>query len=156
MDRMVIAFRVDGSKKIGTGHYMRCLVIAKSLRDRGLECIFVSKNHEDLLGNIITNEGFKLITLETDKTLTDEYTYQNWAAGGSFLDGKKCGNLSAEIWFIDHYGLDKEWTKGLKTKNKNARIIVLDDLQNRELAGDILIDPNIRTKKQEEKWKNLK
>ena len=37
-----ILFRADASVQQGTGHIMRCLVIADELRKRGHECIFLN------------------------------------------------------------------------------------------------------------------
>ena len=46
---MNVVFRVDSSYKIGSGHVMRCLVLAKSLRAAGCSVKFVCR---DISGNI--------------------------------------------------------------------------------------------------------
>ena len=41
-----IAFRVDSSFVIGTGHTMRCLTLAESFRNLDYECIFICKGYK--------------------------------------------------------------------------------------------------------------
>ena len=52
---MKIAIRVDSSVKIGTGHVMRCITLANSLRKNGAEVLFICRKHD---GNMI-NSSFQ-------------------------------------------------------------------------------------------------
>ena len=45
-----VAFRADASLKMGFGHIFRCLTLAKALRARGAECLFICREHE---GNLL-------------------------------------------------------------------------------------------------------
>jgi len=40
---MHIFFRVDSSVKIGTGHTMRCLALARRLQGKGVDVSFICK-----------------------------------------------------------------------------------------------------------------
>ena len=46
---MKAVFRVDSSSFIGFGHLMRCLTLGRVLRELGVECSFVCRDHS---GNI--------------------------------------------------------------------------------------------------------
>ena len=39
-----IAFRVDASNQIGTGHFMRCLTLTNELRKQDVQIRFISRN----------------------------------------------------------------------------------------------------------------
>ena len=49
---------------------------------------------------------------------------------------------SPEIVVVDHYGLDSHWHDAVRSAC-GARITVIDDLANRPLAPDLLIDHNL-------------
>ena len=42
---MNIVFRADASARMGTGHVMRCLVLAEALQARGAQPAFVCREH---------------------------------------------------------------------------------------------------------------
>ena len=44
MENKKFFIRVESNEKIGTGHLMRCLTIANSLRKMGNQVHFISKN----------------------------------------------------------------------------------------------------------------
>ena len=53
---MKIFFRTDSSSKIGSGHVMRFLTLAKSLRKLNVICKFICRDHENNLSEKIKNE----------------------------------------------------------------------------------------------------
>ena len=61
---MKVLFRTDVSIQIGTGHMMRCLTLAKTLRSNGTECFFVCRKYPGHLMDIIREAGFEVITLK--------------------------------------------------------------------------------------------
>ena len=58
---MNFCFRVDSSLKIGTGHLVRCLTLAKVLRKQGAKCKFICSSQNDSFIKMIKNEEFKVI-----------------------------------------------------------------------------------------------
>jgi UDP-2,4-diacetamido-2,4,6-trideoxy-beta-L-altropyranose hydrolase len=108
-----IVFRADGSENIGGGHVGRCLALAEALKSRGASISFWC-NPNTLLGiNIIRQAGFSVHQQEEIRTNPD------WLV-------------------VDHYELDAEWEERVKG---TAKLLVIDDLANRQHACDILLDP---------------
>ena len=55
---MRVAFRVDASDAIGTGHLMRCLTLADALRRGGAHCRFICRSHPGNLLGLIRERGY--------------------------------------------------------------------------------------------------
>ena len=62
---MKVAIRTDSSLRIGTGHVMRCLTLAKALVEKGAEVSFICREHEGSLIDQIQSESFKVYSLTT-------------------------------------------------------------------------------------------
>jgi len=62
--------RVDGSSEIGTGHLIRCLSVAKYLRSKTIEIVFITRS-ENIVQTIKEN-GIKVNLLENDCSLDRE------------------------------------------------------------------------------------
>ena len=64
---MIVAFRVDASNVIGTGHVMRCLSLARRLRHSGDTVIFVCRELPGNLCDEIEGCGFTTLRLKGDE-----------------------------------------------------------------------------------------
>jgi len=56
---MNFIFRVDASSEIGSGHVMRCLTLAKSLKKQGANCQFICRDYKNGLIEIIKKNHYK-------------------------------------------------------------------------------------------------
>lgn len=122
---MSILFRVDSSAKIGLGHLMRCLVLAKQYKKHRIT--FCSYEIDE---TIVHNNGYNLIKLKTKNI--DEF----------ILHVKK-NNPSLVI--IDTYEIKYQAEKMLK-QTSACTLMVLDDTYQKHYA-DILLNHNIYAKK---------
>ena len=133
---MIILFRTDSSSIIGTGHIMRDLVLAKQF-NKDSNIIFATQNLEGNINYKIKEDGYKLETLKSNSideldTLIKKY--------------------DIDMLIIDHYEIDYNFEKELKTKNPKLKIMVLDDTYERHYC-DILLNHNIYAKAK--KYKDL-
>ena len=56
-------FRVDGSREIGAGHIMRCLVLAEELRRTGADVFFVCRKMSGDFSDVIEKKSFRVFVL---------------------------------------------------------------------------------------------
>lgn len=151
---MKVVFRADASIHIGTGHVMRCLTLAEELRRQGGECEFICRAHEGHLGSLITQKGFKLHLLamqdaqESSTRKRTKLVHSDWLGVTWQKDAEEVRSILNQLqtnWLVvDHYALDARWEASVCPSN--TRLLVLDDLADREHLADILLDQNLGRK----------
>ena len=148
----VVAFRVDASINIGTGHVMRCLTLADALAADGAECHFLCREHLGNLIEAIRARGYPIHTLPaqpaTAPTTQEEARPLAHAAwlGASWQDDARQSRealerLAPDWLVVDHYGLDTRWEQ--RVLLQDGRLLVIDDLADREHCADLLLDQNL-------------
>lgn len=149
---MRIVFRVDASIQMGTGHVMRCLTLADALKNQGVECYFICREHSGNLIGLITQRGYHVDALpymdlsQEDKLQNHnvDLAHASWLGATQKADASLCipilEVLKPDWLIVDHYALDARWEKVLRPYCK--QIMVIDDLADRQHDCDILIDQN--------------
>lgn len=150
---MKVAFRVDASLQIGSGHVMRCLTLAAALRDRGALCHFICRAHEGHLAEAIRQRGFDCHLLPapsksaagaTVRRMPDE-PHARWLGGAWEEDADQSMALLAGLdsaWLVvDHYAIGRDWEARLRTSARH--LLVIDDLADRPHDCDLLLDQNL-------------
>lgn len=141
-----IAIRVDASSQIGTGHFMRCLTLADGLKQRGAQIRFVSRELPEHLRDMLAAKGIELILLGSNASpvSTDDLAHANWLGTSQAQDAQvTIQALSGQSWdwlIVDHYALDFRWESILRQTAK--RILVIDDIADRQHDCDVLLDQN--------------
>ena len=69
-----VVIRTDASLKIGSGHVMRCLVLANSLKDAGYKIVFSTRAQPGDLNNLIQANGFTVQELPISKSPRTTYS----------------------------------------------------------------------------------
>lgn len=138
-----VIFRVDASLEIGTGHVMRCLTLANYLKAYwGATCEFICREHQGNLISLIRESAFTTHQLPIGKETDSVLMYGQWLGSTQEEDFELCEPILANFqphWLVvDHYGLNVQWEK-LVAKNVR-RIMVIDDLVNREHFCHLLLD----------------
>lgn len=149
---MKIVFRADASNNIGTGHIMRCLVLAQILREYGHNIQFSTRSQKGDLINFITSKNFKVKTLNetsTSQLAMYESYYKNPKQVSEFCDAINfiAETKRADIVVVDHYLLEQVWEQTVKNE-LNCKIVVIDDLKRRH-SCDLLFDVTLGRKIQE-------
>lgn len=152
----VVAFRVDASLQIGSGHVMRCLTLANALREQGFTCFFVSREHQGNLNAEILRRGFEVRALPLCSTQersapasqTSEPAHAAWLGCEWEMDAEQTkaalGGAKPDWLVVDHYALDQRWERRLR--ERSPRIMVIDDLADRIHDCDVLLDQNLGRK----------
>ena len=139
---MKVAFRVDASLNMGTGHVMRCLTLAQVLKENGANVEFICRKHEGNLIDKICSNGFNVHKLEVLEEVDDKLIHSHWLGSTQQQDADDCINIlkaKKTSWLIvDHYALDSQWQKRLKPYYE--KLMVIDDLADRKHQCDILLD----------------
>ena len=145
---MKILFRVDSSEIIGSGHVMRCLTLAEALHDSEIAIEFITRDHPGNLNEFFKNKGFKVHLLpnhempESQQNLTG---YEHWLGVPQEVDAAQTIEVvvskDSDWLIIDHYALGREWEERLRPHT--GRIMVIDDLANRNHDCDLLFDQNL-------------
>ncbi|MFI8622103.1 UDP-2,4-diacetamido-2,4,6-trideoxy-beta-L-altropyranose hydrolase [Marinomonas sp. NPDC078689] len=141
-----VVIRTDASLHIGSGHVMRCLVLADALRAAGHNVMFLTRPQKGDLIEVITGRGFPVYKLSqperwsTPKTTSD---YAAWLQMDEIEDAEECiaqlNNIDLVV--VDHYGIGIKWHKRIKLQYP-CKIMVIDDLV-REHSADLIIDQTL-------------
>jgi len=145
---MNIAFRTDASLQIGTGHVMRCLTLADSLRAHGASSVFVCREHEGHLLELIAQRGHRAVSLPlavSPVSVNDHLAHAHWLGADWEYDAKETlralGDAHCDWLVVDHYALDARWERAVRSKC--TRLMVIDDLADRAHDCDVLLDQNL-------------
>lgn len=158
---MKIIIRVDASLRIGIGHIMRCLTLAKALVEKGEEVDFICRDHVGNLIEKVRQEGFivHVLTTRTDNQLVLKkgchLFHAEWLGVMQEQDAQECKPILEMVkpdWLIvDHYAIDQTWQSVLKPYY--MKLMVIDDLGDRKHNCDLLLDQNYGST--DEKYQNL-
>lgn len=144
---MKIAFRVDASSQIGTGHFMRCLTIADALKQSGVQITFVSRHLPGHLREILMAKAYEFLLLDTNQTdvVSDELAHSHWLGATQGQDEQATtqalSGRELDWLIVDHYALDYRWESALRQVTK--QIMAIDDIADRRHDCDVLLDQNL-------------
>jgi UDP-2,4-diacetamido-2,4,6-trideoxy-beta-L-altropyranose hydrolase len=141
-----VAIRVDASRAIGTGHVRRMLALAAALRSNGAQVQFIARDLGLDVAALIAEAGFACTMLPApDSAAFDsQVPHGGWAEVAQALDATQTlAALAPETgWVVvDHYAFDARW-HGVVRAGAGCRIAVIDDLADRTIDADILVDHN--------------
>jgi spore coat polysaccharide biosynthesis predicted glycosyltransferase SpsG len=127
-----VLVRCDASQKLGLGHVVRCVALARVLRDNyGREVVFATLR--DPLGvDLVEEAGFEV--LPTTPSATKDYA--GWLA-------QAVGGVQAGILVVDVRDGLTRWDLAQVRQRTGVRIALIDDGTERRLAADHAFYPPV-------------
>jgi len=142
---MRVAIRTDASRRIGTGHLRRCQSVAEALRREGAEVVFVCRRHDEISG-LADGDVLWLPHADGYTPSPGDPPHAAWAECVWEHDAvETIAALQGQSidWFvIDHYAFDARWHERVAVA-LGCRIAAIDDLADRPLAANVVIDQNL-------------
>jgi UDP-2,4-diacetamido-2,4,6-trideoxy-beta-L-altropyranose hydrolase len=118
--QLKIAIRVDASSRSGTGHFMRCLTLARELKKRDAQVRFVSRNLPDYLQEMAAQEKceVRLMTGASIGPASGDFPHAHWLETSQHADAVETAHLLSDAewdWaLVDHYALDANWETAIR------------------------------------------
>ena len=145
---MRVAFRVDASAQIGTGHFKRCLSLAYAIIQLGGEVALVWRDHGLDCAAELERSGLRSLRLLPPPVSFHPGkgpAHAAWAGVDPEQDVAETvaclANWRPDWLVIDHYGFDAVW-HGQARQALGCRLAVIDDLGDRLIHADLLVDHN--------------
>lgn len=138
---------------------MRCLALADELKIQGAEVTFVSRGHIGNTDSEIEKRGYPVLSLPVPTknyiVRSDDVAHASWLGVSWEQDADDtCSVIGATKldWLIvDHYSIDARWHR--KLRSHASQVMVIDDLADRPLDCDVVLDQTYGRK--EKAYKSL-
>ncbi len=141
---MRVAIRTDASPQIGTGHLARCQTLADALALRGAQVRFVCRHLTEGAAGRLQAAGHTVTRIDGAGE-PDGLPHAGWLGGAQAEDAARTraalAGFAADWLIVDHYALDVRWERVLRERVR--RIMVIDDLADRDHECDLLLDQNL-------------
>jgi UDP-2,4-diacetamido-2,4,6-trideoxy-beta-L-altropyranose hydrolase len=129
---------------------VRCLSLAAALRDIGVQPCLVSRRLGLDVGLLAGRFGIELVELPAPQIPLAPSGYQpphaHWAGVTAETDADETvaalRGRALRWMIIDHYSFDARWHRAV-ADGLGVKIAVIDDLADRELEADLLLDQNL-------------
>lgn len=157
---MRLTVRADSSIRIGNGHITRCLTLVDEIKRQVMSDSSISVDVcficRDLPGNCIeqiTSRGYTVALLpkvDTPDDKSHDLDHSNWLGVDWMCDLAQTLSVldaSPSLMLVDHYSIDAHWHQMFRQHHPTTKLIAIDDLANRALDVDLLLDQTAKRQK---------
>lgn len=128
----LVLFRVDASSRLGVGHLRRCMSLALALERQGAQVHFFHAQSDLDCRQVLAGA-------QLPSTALPPLEGQELADASAFIQA--AAPLRPDWVLVDHYRLQAGWHEAVR-QGLGCLVAVIDDLADRPLAADALIDHN--------------
>lgn len=145
-----VVFRTDASTQIGSGHVKRCQSLGTALVQRGMEVIFITRVSDVPMAGMFEGLPFTLlelphVTAPCVAAQAGAPAHAHWLGTDWQTDAQATIAIlkgrPVSLVVVDHYALDARWHRAVSSE-LGCRMAAIDDLADRELGVDVIIDHN--------------
>ena len=139
-----VLFRVDSAQHIGTGHLYRCLNLANELSFEGFEVCFAVGDFGKQFYEVLELTNFRVHYIEKNLLKVNPLDHKKWLGSSNEIELKQLSRIVEDIGnvdylVIDHYSISEFVEYGIT--NKVGKIVVIDDLLDRNHFADFIVTP---------------
>lgn len=130
-----VVIRADSSLAIGSGHIVRCISLAKELRNLGWEVHFLTILYKGNFNYLIEKQNFQLKEFLINKNDSQDRELNDARISKNYIN-----KINPDLIVLDNYSLGKVWEKYIKSDTYT--LAVIDDFIDRKHICDFLINQN--------------
>jgi UDP-2,4-diacetamido-2,4,6-trideoxy-beta-L-altropyranose hydrolase len=147
---MRIVFRVDATPSIGSGHLMRCWVIAEEFIARQVSVMFICQANASIAIEFLKSKKIPYVAIEAAGNIDLQSSFEEvWCDNIQIDDAEKTiealGDFRPHLCIVDSYQLDHVWQNEIAKKVQS--ILVIEDYPHRQHYCNFLLDQNSSEKR---------
>lgn len=128
---MYIYFRTNFSKKLGLGHFSRCMRLYNYFEKKGHNCQIILDKPSNIDNFFLSTHKIKI-----------KYLYENFNFKNQILDANYFLKTTRKqgIVFVDDYRFDNKWEEKIFKFHK--KVVVIEDLNNKKHFSNFIVNSN--------------
>jgi UDP-2,4-diacetamido-2,4,6-trideoxy-beta-L-altropyranose hydrolase len=124
------AFRCEANGTIGFGHLMRCLTLAEAIARHRVSSVFLLSTASAAAARTVADQGHTAVILNAKAR----------DAAGDAAETLRHVTADTRLIVVDDYHVGARWHEAVR--RDGLAILAIDDLADRPMAPDILLDHN--------------
>ena len=146
---LTIVFRVDACLESGSGHFMRCVALARGFIKRGHKVYFIMRTFLPSSEGILKASEINFRSLPDCNERCSTYAHSEWLACSETKDADQLLQLvknnreefkDVALVVVDNYALAEHWESAVQ---KYFPVLAIDDLSDRPHSAKWVLDQTV-------------